>query len=254
MNNTILETRNLCFRHKNSNSDQIYNISLTIYEKEFISIIGPSWVGKSTLLDLLAWLETPTTGQVLFRWQSISHSQEKLDLHTRNNVWILFQNYGLFPWLNVKQHLEFWLANIQKRKIEKENIINEVLDKIWLLPYKTYYPHQLSWWMQQRLATGSILANNSPILLMDEPFSAIDVITRHTMQDFLKKVYHDFEKTIILVTHQIDEALLLSDRIFIMWWKPWSIIDIINLSWTSQRDIHSEKYRKLYKHIYNQLT
>lgn len=229
------------------------NISVSIQENEFVGIMWPSGVGKSTFLDLLAWLLIPDSWTIMFRWRPVSDSKHDLDLHTRNNVWIIFQNYGLFPWLTVKWHIDFGLLNTKKSTAEKDFIATDVLQKIWLSSYKEYYPHQLSWGMQQRLAVGSILANDSPCLLMDEPFSAVDIVTIHNMQSFLLEVHHKFKKTIIFVTHQIDEALLLSNRILLFGWVPWKITHEIVIEDTYPRNLHNQKYITYRKDIHDYL-
>lgn len=249
----LLEVRDLAFVHANQPEYTLAGISLSIQESEFIGVLWPSWIGKSTFLDLLAWLLMPTTGKILFQGKLVSDTQHELDLHTRHNVGIVFQNYGLFPWLTVRGHIDFGLLNTQKSAAEKKAIAQEVLHNIWLADYQHYFPHQLSGGMQQRLAVGSILANDSPCLLMDEPFSAIDIVTRHAMQSFLLSMHQKFRKTTVFVTHQIDEALLLSDRILIFGGKPWTIMHELVLKEAHPRDIHTTTYTQYRRDIYHHL-
>lgn len=249
----ILETKNLCFAYQGADKHLLENISFSVKENEFIAILWPSWVGKSTLLDLIAWLRTPNSWEIIFRGKSVSDNQDALDLHTRHNVWIIFQNYWLFPWLTVEKHILFWLLNTNNTKAQKKLLVENVLEKIWLSHVKNSYPHELSWWMQQRLAVGSILANDSPCLLMDEPFSAIDIVTRHNMQKFLLEIQKKFNKTVIFITHQIDEALLLADRILLLWWKPTDFIHEITIKESHPRDLHTTRFMNLRKEIHNWL-
>ena len=251
MRTPILECRQISYRHDNSSDMQLHKIDLIIFENDFVSIVWPSWIGKSTLLDLIAGIKEPNQWEILFQNNIIHKTPQHLDLHSRKNVGIIFQNYGLFPRLNVQQHIEFWLNDTSKDKDTKEETIWDILLNIWLENYRKYYPHELSWWMQQRLAVWSIIANDSPCLLMDEPFSAVDIVLRKQMQDFITHIYRVYNKTIIFVTHQIEEAILLSNKIIVLWGKPTTIIETIDLPKWETRDLYDQRYINLQKHIVN---
>lgn len=249
----IISTHNLSFGY-DPQTPVLDNICVDIAHHEFVAIMWPSGVGKSTFIDLLAGLYAPTSGQVLFDNEVISNHHRSLDLHTRQNVGIIFQNYGLFPWLTVREHLEFGLLNSDHDSTTKYKKITHVLSKIWLSDVSDHYPHQLSWGMKQRLSVWSVLVWDSPCLLMDEPFSAIDVVTRYQMQEFLLDIHQEFDKTIIMITHQVDEALLLADRVLIFGWKPASIMSEITISIPqSSRDLHHPELMHISKQIYQWL-
>ncbi len=204
----MIQFNNVKFRYNDGTdpSDWILsNVNLRIERGEFVSIIGPSGAGKSTLLALIAGLEGISGGSLTIDKEEISGPHSKAD--------IVFQDYGLYPWLNVARNVEFGLKIRGVERSERNDRVNQVLKRVGLEKDSKRYPHQLSGGMRQRVAIARVLANDSPYILMDEPFGALDYQTRHFMQQFLLEIWEGFGKTIVFVTHHIDEAVRLSGRV-----------------------------------------
>lgn len=187
------------------------SLSFNVHSNEFISIVGPSGCGKSTILRLIGGLIKKDDGQLILNGHEISEPG-----HDRGMV---FQRYTLFQWLTVKQNIEFGLRlkNSAKRsEREIKDISDYWMDLVGLKRYEDFYPKSLSGGMMQRVAIARAMANDPEILLMDEPFGALDAQTRARMQQFTLKIWEETHKTIIFVTHDIDEAIFLSDRIIVL--------------------------------------
>jgi NitT/TauT family transport system ATP-binding protein len=187
-------------------------IDLTIHNKEFATILGPSGCGKSTLLRIVAGLLKPTSGVV------------RLDGHPiggpGRDRGMVFQSYTLFPWLTVQENIQFGLGLSGLPRPEQEQIAQEFVEKVGLKGFERAYPKALSGGMKQRVAIARALANNPDILLLDEPFGALDAQTRSLMQELLTQIWEDLHKTILFVTHDVEEAIFLSDRVFVMTARP----------------------------------
>ncbi|RYG73694.1 ABC transporter ATP-binding protein [Lentibacillus lipolyticus] len=199
------------------------NINLSIKEGEFVSLLGPSGCGKSTLLSMIAGLAKPSSGNVKLASQEITEPGPDKSM--------VFQEPALFPWMSVKENVTFPLRkNMNKR--DREGAAWEYLKMVHLSQFADNYPHELSGGMQQRVAIARALAMNSKLLLMDEPFGALDEQTRLVLQEEVEKIWLNTEKTIVFVTHSIREAIKLSDRIMIMSARPGAIISDfkVNLS------------------------
>ena len=215
----MLKVENLIKKYSTKKSSilALENISFEVQESDFISIIGPSGCGKSTLLRILASLDKQTSGEFHF---------------TKNGTVIGFvsQNYALFPWLTVYENIAFGLQlkNISPEEIEKT--VRRYLLITGLDKFKDSYPSQLSGGMKQRVAIVRTLANNPDIIFMDEPFGALDVQTRSQMQEFLVKVLKEEKKTVVMVTHDIEEAIYLSNKIVLLSTKPGTVKEIIEVS------------------------
>ena len=184
------------------------DISFSVKEKEFAVIVGPSGCGKSTLLNIIGGLETSDSGEVL-----ISGKKESEPGADRGMV---FQGYSLFPWLNVKDNVEFGLKLKKIPRTERAARAGKYIELVGLKGFERALPMTLSGGMKQRVAIARTLANNPSILLMDEPFGALDAQTRLIMQELLSHISRKEKTTIIFVTHDIDEALLLGDKIYVM--------------------------------------
>jgi len=230
MKGTLLTWKNLSFARPETTKNILGNLSFSIQEWEILAVMGPSWVGKSTFLELIAGLHQPTAWTLAYKGEIISSSKEKRDQHSRENIGIVFQSDAVFPWLTVKKHILFGMANKDRTKQEKEEKCAEILSHIGLEKSSFLYPHQLSGGMKQRLSVGMVLANDAPCLLMDEPFSALDIATRKQMQDFLLSIHKKYNKTIVFITHQVDEALMMADRILLMKWSGHSWREEISIS------------------------
>lgn len=190
----------------------IDNISIDVPDNQFAVIVGPSGCGKSSLLYLVAGLAQPTSGEILL-------GEEEVDGPGPDRG-MVFQSYTLFPWLTVRENVEFGLKRRKMPAAEREEIVNRYLNETGLAAFHDAYPKQLSGGMMQRVAIARALANDPKILLMDEPFGALDSQTRNTMQKLLLRVWEENRKTVLFVTHDIDEAILLGDRIYVMTARP----------------------------------
>ena len=193
----------------------IDEIDLKIKNKEFATILGPSGCGKSTLLRIVAGLIKPTRGVVRLDGNVISGPGQDRGM--------VFQSYTLFPWLTVKENIQFGLEISGMPKVKQEEIAEEFVKKVGLKGFERSYPKGLSGGMKQRVAIARALANNPAILLLDEPFGALDAQTRALMQELLTQVWEELQKTILFVTHDVEEAIFLSDRVFVMTARPGKI-------------------------------
>lgn len=196
------------------------SVSLNIQPGEFISLIGPSGCGKSTFLRMLAGLEVPTTGRILLDGSEIKGTSYERGL--------VFQNPKLFPWMNIYNNIAFGL---KARKVykEKKDEVKEFIELVGLEGFEKSYPHHLSGGMAQRAALARALINHPKVLLLDEPLGALDAFTRVTMQDEIIKIWQDRKTTMIMVTHDVEEAIYMSDRIIVMTPRPAKVETIINV-------------------------
>lgn len=194
-------------------------LDLDIHEGEFITLIGQSGCGKTTLLNLLAGLDKKDSGEILV-------DSKPLEERSFNRGFV-FQSYALFPWRTVIRNLEVGLEIRKIKKKERREIARHYLDMVGLKAFENQYPHQLSGGMKQRVAIARVFAYKPDLLLMDEPFAALDAQTRESLQMELLRIWEHDKKTIIFVTHSIDEAILLSDRIAFM--SAGRIREIINV-------------------------
>jgi NitT/TauT family transport system ATP-binding protein len=199
----------------------LQDIDLTVTEGEFVAILGPSGCGKSTLLELVAGLEPLSAGRITFDGKPISGPEP--------GVVMVFQEHSLFPWLSVRDNVGFGLSLKGVAKAEREQRVGRLLERVRLTRFARHHPHQLSGGMKQRVAIARALVESPEFILMDEPFAALDFQTRVLMQHFLLEVWLEFRPTIIFVTHHIDEAVLLADRIVVMSAGPGRIIDDIRI-------------------------
>jgi len=190
----------------------VQDFSLTVGENEFVSLIGPSGCGKSTFLRLVAGLETPTAGRILVDGKPVSGPSAERGM--------VFQSYTLFPWLTVFENVRFALKKSRLSPDEQERRVRQHLRLVGLENFATAYPNQLSGGMRQRVAIARALVYAPGILLMDEPFGALDAQTRLLMQELLLQVWQSNRTTVLFVTHDVEEALLLSDRIYVMTARP----------------------------------
>jgi NitT/TauT family transport system ATP-binding protein len=195
------------------------NFDLDIYEGEFLSLLGPSGCGKSTFLNILAGLDDYDLGEILV-------DEKPLEKRSFNRG-IVFQSYALLPWRTVIRNLEVGLEIRGINRRERRKIAHRYLELVGLAAFENQYPHQLSGGMRQRVAIARVLAYRPDLLLMDEPFAALDAQTRETLQIELLRIWEADKKTIVFVTHSIDEAILLSDRVAFMSSRPGHIKQII---------------------------
>jgi len=196
-------------------------VSMDVQDGEFAVIVGPSGCGKSSLLYLTAGLNEPTSGEIAVDGQVVHGPGADRGM--------VFQGYTLFPWLTVRQNIEFGLKRRGLPIEQRRELVEHYLAEVNLKPFADHYPKQLSGGMMQRVAIARALANEPRILLMDEPFGALDSQTRHQMQRLLLRVWEHSKKTVVFVTHDIDEAVLLGDRIFVMGARPGRIKEVLTV-------------------------
>ncbi len=210
------------------------DISLSIDAGSFVSIIGPSGCGKSTLLRLIAGLARPTSGTIQLDGELISGVSEKTGF--------VFQSYALFPWLTVVDNIAFPLAMKNVPKAQRRAQAMEYVGRFGLSGFERSYPVELSGGMQQRVAIARSLIDNAEVLLMDEPFGALDSQTRSCMQQFLLEVWRQTCCTILLITHNIDEAVYLGQRVICLTQRPARVGDDIPVEVPYPRDVTSDEF------------
>jgi NitT/TauT family transport system ATP-binding protein len=188
------------------------HVSLDVHQREFVTIIGPSGCGKSTFIRIAAGLDEATDGEILLNGQPIHGPGSDRGM--------VFQGYTLFPWRTVKQNVMFGLQMQGKDNTAAESEARQWLEMVGLSRFEESYPHELSGGMKQRVAIARALANNPQVLIMDEPFGALDAITRCKMQSYLLQIWKRVNVTILFITHDLDEAIYLSDRILVLGVNP----------------------------------
>lgn len=232
-----LEIRNLN-KHYTVNGaplNVLENINLSIHPGEFVTIVGASGCGKSTLLRLVIGLDNEYTGDILLDGRRIRD--------TGLDRGIVFQEHRLFPWLTVKKNIETGLLNNTRfSPEEKENSVREHIALVGLGEFESAYPHQLSGGMSQRVAIARALVNRPEVLLLDEPFGALDAFTRHFLQDELLRISSEEGITMVLVTHDIEEAIYLADRVVVMQPKPGRIKRIVDIALPRPRPRNSDAF------------
>lgn len=217
------------------------DINLTIETGKFVSFVGPSGCGKTTLLRIIEGFENPTEGTV--------KDDGKIVTEPSNERGFIFQNYSLYPWLNVIDNVVFGLGINGKPEKESKERAMEYLESVGLKDFANSYPHELSGGMKQRVAIIRSLINDSKSLLMDESFSALDVQARHKLQKQVHKICKEQNKTILFVTHDIDEAVFLSDQIILLSRRPGRIKEIFEVKLEHPRNREDKKFEKLVSKI-----
>ena len=225
----------------------IDNVSMDVLVGEFVVFLGPSGCGKTTLMRIVGGLETSNDGEVLLSGEKVTGPDRKKGM--------VFQAYTSFPWLTVLDNIRFGTKYRNDiGKMEKEMVADHYLQLVGLKEFSNYYVNRISGGMRQRVAIARTLAANPDVLLMDEPFGALDAQTREFLQGQLLEINKRERKTTIFVTHDVDESIVLADRIFIFSARPASVIEIIQVSQhiTSERDIsvkETQSFFKLRNHI-----
>jgi NitT/TauT family transport system ATP-binding protein len=210
-----------------SGTEALHNVSFDVKDGEFVCILGPSGCGKTTLLRIIAGLETLTSGEITLNEVPIIGPDPKRGM--------VFQQYSLFPWRTVIDNVTFGLEMQGIKKVEARKQVEKYINLVGLEQFKNSYPYELSGGMQQRAAIARALSNEPEVLLMDEPFGALDAQTRNTLQDELLKIWEKRHVTILFVTHSVDEAVFLSDRIVVMTSRPGRIREIVNVELSRPR-------------------
>jgi NitT/TauT family transport system ATP-binding protein len=202
-------------------TEALHNVSFDVEDGEFICLLGPSGCGKTTLLRIIAGLETHTSGEITLNGVPIIGPDPKRGM--------VFQQYSLFPWRTIIDNITFGLEMQGMKKPEARKKVEKYIELVGLEQFQYSYPYELSGGMQQRAAIARALANEPEVLLMDEPFGALDAQTRNILQDELLKIWEQKNVTILFVTHSVDEAVFLSDRIVMMTSRPGRIKEIVEV-------------------------
>ncbi|OPX44001.1 taurine import ATP-binding protein TauB [Ruminiclostridium hungatei] len=230
----VIKNINRVFNIKRNNDSKndftaIKDVNLNIKAGEFLTIVGPSGCGKSTLLDIIAGLSKPSSGEI--------YIDNKIITGPALDRGIVLQGYALFPWRTVRHNVEFGLEIKGTGKNERREISTRFIKLVGLEGFEDRYPYELSGGMRQRVAIARALAYDPEVLLMDEPFAAVDAQTRETMQDELLRIWEETKKTIVFVTHSIEEAVGLADRVAIMSANPGYIKEVIDIDLPRPRRI-----------------
>jgi ABC-type nitrate/sulfonate/bicarbonate transport system ATPase subunit len=226
--------------------EALSRIDVAIEEGQLVCLIGASGCGKSTMLRIVAGFEEPTTGEVLVDAKRIAGPGSDRGM--------VFQDYALFPWMTVRQNVGFGPRQRRLPRSEVEGIADEFVKLVGLERSASRYPNQLSGGMKQRVAIARVLANNANILLMDEPFGALDALTREQLQGELLAIWARTRVTIIFVTHSVEEAALLADRVLVMSAGPGRIESDIEISLSRPRDVSSPEFNAVRRDLARRLT
>ena len=212
-------------------------INLTVAPGEFVSLLGPSGCGKSTLLNAIAGFSLPSSGDILVDGRPVTGPGPDRGM--------VFQEYALFPWMTVQQNIAFGMEIQQAAPAAIRDQVESLLKILSLQEFRDRFPKDLSGGMRQRVAIARVLAIDSPILLMDEPFGALDALTRRSLQDELIRIWAQFKKTIIFVTHGIEESIYLSDRVVVLTYRPGTVKQIVPIDLPRPRDTSSPDFNAL---------
>jgi NitT/TauT family transport system ATP-binding protein len=226
-----VENLNKKYVSHGSETPALVDINLRIEEGEFVCLLGPSGCGKSTLLKIIAGLIPATSGRITINGQPVSGPGPERA--------VVFQDYALFPWMTVRDNVEFGLEARRLPVAERREVSKRLLKVVGLSDFAERFPHQLSGGMKQRVSIARALAVDPSLLLMDEPFGALDAQTRQLLQDELLRIWREYRKTVVFVTHSIEEAIYLSDRIVVMTARPGRIKQIMMVPEVRPRDMAS---------------
>jgi len=216
-------------------------IDLAVADDEFLTVLGPSGCGKTTLLNIVASFESASGGEVLLDGEPVRKPGPDRG--------VVFQEYALFPWLTVQQNIEFGLRERRMPRLERRERVRRQIASVGLSGFEQRYPQELSGGMRQRVALARLLINNPKILLMDEPFAALDAQTRSMMQQELLGVWSAERRTVIFITHNIEEAVLLGDRVVVMTARPGRIKEIVAIELARPRDVTSTEFNEIRRRI-----
>lgn len=216
-------------------------IDLAVADDEFLTVLGPSGCGKTTLLNIVASFESASGGEVLLDGEPVRKPGPDRG--------VVFQEYALFPWLTVQQNIEFGLRERRMPRLERRERVRRQIASVGLSGFEQRYPQELSGGMRQRVALARLLINNPKILLMDEPFAALDAQTRSMMQRELLGVWSAERRTVIFITHNIEEAVLLGDRVVVMTARPGRIKEIVAIELARPRDVTSTEFNEIRRRV-----
>jgi NitT/TauT family transport system ATP-binding protein len=243
----IIEIRNVSktFQLQGQQIDALKDANLTIRQGEFVTLIGASGCGKSTLLRIIAGFEKPTTGEALMWGKPIGEPEPQRGM--------VFQDYALFPWLSVRDNIAFGPASRGVQKATARQTVERFINMVGLGRFADAYPHQLSGGMRQRVAIARVLANDAEVVLMDEPFGALDAMTRERLQEELLEIWARTKLTVVFVTHAIEEAIFLADRVVVMTPGPGRIESDNPMHLVRPRDISSPEFNDIRRQLSGKL-
>jgi NitT/TauT family transport system ATP-binding protein len=245
--NIEIKIENLSMVYQDKNGGQpvtaLKDVNLEIKEGEFISLLGPSGCGKTTLLRIIADLLQPSMGKVTVRGQS------PRDVRLQKKYGIVFQNPVLYDWRTVRRNVCMPMELLGMKKSDRTARVTEMLDLVGLSEFGKHYPYELSGGMQQRVGIARALAINPEILLMDEPFSALDEFTREKLHEDLLNIWAKTNKTVVFVTHNISEAVFLSDRVVVLSPHPGRVSAVIDIDIPRPRNMESKQTQQFYDYI-----
>lgn len=233
----------MVFRRDGKETSVLNNVSLEVGQGEFLCLLGPSGCGKSTLLNIIAGFLQPSEGTVKIDGEAVTGPDPR-------RIFV-FQERGVFPWLTVEGNIDFGLFKLDKA--ERERRIAHYIKMVGLVGFEKAYPQELSGGMKQRLEVARALAVNPDMLFLDEPFGALDSITRLIMRGELLRIWEAEKKTIVFVTHDIEEAVQLADRVVVMSARPAKIQSIVKIDIPHPRDISDPRYLELRDGIFDQI-
>lgn len=245
----VVQLQNVSKGFQKENGDSVValkNINLEIQDKEFLCILGPSGCGKTTLLRIIAGLESPTSGEILVSGEPVIGPNPRIGM--------VFQEYSLFPWRTVIQNIEFGPEMKGIGHVERLKRADHYLTLVGLEQFRDSYPAELSGGMRQRVAIARALTNEPEVLLMDEPFGALDAQTRNQMQKELLRIWEQTRKTVVFVTHSVDEAVYLGDRIAVLTRRPGAVREILPVIHCRPRERTCAESVALRKHVLDLIT
>lgn len=217
------------------------DIDLDVAAGEFVCLLGPSGCGKSTLLNAVAGFEQPTSGELTALGQRVAGPGPERAM--------VFQEYALFPWMTVERNIAFGLQVRQDPPERIRTIVDGLLAKLGLSDFRDRFPKDLSGGMRQRVAIARVLAIDPPLLLMDEPFGALDALTRRSLQDELLRIWAEDRKTVLFVTHGIEESIYLADRVVVMTYRPGTVKRIVEVALPRPRDTSDQEFNALKREL-----
>ena len=235
MKNTLITIKDLTKSYPRKEGrrrlDVLHNVNLSVYEGEFLILLGPSGCGKSTLLRIIVGFDDKSSGSFFY-----DQNLNKRDIN------FVFQNFGLLPWLSVFKNVELGL--IGRKKLQRERIkeVDLILEKLGLTTFKNHYPHELSGGMKQRVGLARAFVTKPKIIFLDEPFSELDFFTAKTLRELLISMWKEHGTTVVMVSHYIEEAVALADRIAVFSNRPSSIVKIFENNLERPRDPRSSSF------------
>lgn len=245
MAETLITCRSLCKSYYDIRNQErveaLDRLSLDIARGAFVTVIGPSGCGKTSLMNILAGFEARTSGEVLLEDRPIEGPGPDRA--------VVFQEYALFPWLTLRRNVEYGPRERGVPRAEIRGIVDRALDMVGLLHAETRYPHELSAGMRQRGAIARVLVNDPKILLMDEPFAALDAMTRTALQQELSRLWAETQFTVLFITHSVEEAVLLGDRIIAMTARPGRVRADLTVELPRPRDPTSSAFNEYRRDI-----